>query len=290
MASLDHLTSRPPVGPQGSGKAGACVGSLIPGGVCGVERPQESSAEVVLLLVQALQPGDRFPCCQLGFGTLRQLGKHGSMPVAHVVRLPGLLKSLTRVLSHGLQHPVAHAVGAMLCDHQGLVHEPRQRIQHLLCWQHGFQRFQSPSAREYRDRAKERALLFVEEVVTPIEQVTHGLMSRGDGPPCSSQQPQRVIEPGGDLPDGEHAHTGSSEFDSQWHTIQPPADLRQIQGVSFGHGEVWLAEASPLQEQAHRVVREERSTVGSGGGGRHRERTEGYTCLARQSKWLPARG
>ena len=84
-----------------------------------------------MLAVEALEPhaGLRAPE-ELRLGTRHHLQVPVPLPAQRVVGFARLDESVARVLPHRLQLAVARLVSLGVRDQQGLVHEPREKVEH----------------------------------------------------------------------------------------------------------------------------------------------------------------
>jgi hypothetical protein len=105
---------------------------------------------------------------------------------------------------------------------------------------------------EHREPAQHGAFLVGEQVVAPVqgglERPVPGL--GGPRPRCEQREP--VVEPGGDLLQGERLHPCRRELERQRHAVEPPADGRHGARVRRRQRERRPHRPSALNEELHR--------------------------------------
>ena len=97
-----------------------------------LEQPPERRPQVVVLLFQPLEPL-RLPARRTSSGSacFGQRQEELGVPPRHLAGLPALAQALARVLADRLQHPVARRLLLLVDEHERLVDEPREQVQHL---------------------------------------------------------------------------------------------------------------------------------------------------------------
>lgn len=101
-------------------------------------------------------------------------------------------------------------------------------------------------------------------------------------------QPQRIVDPCRDLGHAEHAHTRRSEFDGEWQSIEPGADLTDRTGVLLVESELGIREQRTLPEQLRRLTISEYAGIRLSRD-RQRQRRHGQDLLTRQGQALATR-
>ena len=149
-------------------------------------------------------------------------------------------------------------------DDQRLVHQPRRA---------GRQRRQRstpspahdrlggverPAAREDRQPPEQRPLRLGQQPVAPVDQAAQRLVPRERRPAAAGQQAEAVVEPRGDLLDGERPHARGGQLDRQRDAVQPLADLGHRRRVRIRQGEVGLHRGGPVDEEPHGLVLRQR--------------------------------
>ena len=110
------------------------------------------------------------------------------------------------------------------------------------------------------------------------------------GPATRGEQPEHVVEPGGDLLGIEDAGPRGGQLDGQREPVEPLADVRDRHGVVVPQLERRPHRLGPLDEQADRLARG-RHRAGDGLAGlRERERRHQPGALAAAPERLAARG
>ena len=75
------------------------------------------------------------------------------------------------------------------------------------------------------------ALRLGQQVVAPVERRPQRLLARQRRPAAAGQQPEAVVQPGGDLLDRQRRHPRRRQLERQRDAVQPPADLRHRRRV-----------------------------------------------------------
>ena len=120
-AALAHQPSR---APEADERAGQPQGQLD---LAGADRPGERGADVVVLLVEPVEPEGLVRARQLRLRGLDQLEEALGMAAAELVELTALLEPLERVLANRLQQTEAGlALGAVPLPDEALVDERRE--------------------------------------------------------------------------------------------------------------------------------------------------------------------
>ena len=114
------------------------------------------------------------------------------------------------VLAHRLQQPVARCAVARLGQHQRLVHQRVSRSSTpspsiAVAGADRLGRLERPAPGEDRQPPEQRALRLAEQVVAPVDQRAQRLLARQGRPAAAGQQPEAVVQPGGDLLDRQRA-------------------------------------------------------------------------------------
>ncbi len=220
--------------------------------------PRQRQTQIVVLLFEAVEP-----CLLIGAGKMRPglLGdarEIGEMPVAPAASV-GVRLLLLRILAHGLEHPEAARAARLLDLHEALVGERGHEVERLPLFDalaaadlDGGDHRRAPG--EDGEPAEERALVFVEEVVAPVDQRAQRLVPRQRGARASGEKPQSLVEAPADFLDGHRAHACRSEFDRERDAVELRADRRERRRVVRGHREVRNARLSPFDEEPRRVV------------------------------------
>ena len=207
------------------------------------------------------------------------------------IALPCFVEPLLRVLSHRLHQPVALAIG--LHGDKRFVDQVRQEIEYIAlryvaAGTHGFRGVERPAPRKDREPAQQRALVFRQQVVAPVDQRAQRLLARHRSAVSSCQKAETVRESRGDRLDGQGAHARGSEFERQRNSIQPLTYVGHRCGVLLGELECRLRRDRPIDEQQHGLVLRERrkpdrlSRIGN------RKRGNRIARLTCDAQWLAA--
>ena len=98
------------------------------------------------------------------------------------------------------------------------------------------------------------ALVFGEEVMAPIDGLAQRLVPRDGDPARAGEQPEAIIEPRGNLLHRQGADPCSGELDRERDAVEPPADLGDRGGISFGDPEFRDGGDRALHEEANGLV------------------------------------
>jgi len=71
----------------------------------------------------------------------------------------------------------------------------------------------------------------------------------------AGEQPESLVQAGGDLIDGEALHARRGQLERERQPIEPAAHLRHGGGVALRHAEAGLTRGGALLEQTHRLAR-----------------------------------
>ena len=82
-------------------------------------------------------------------------------------------------------------------------------------------RLQGPAAGEHREPAQQHALRLGQQVMAPVDQRPQGLLTGQRGATAAGEQPETVVEPGGDLLHGQHADPRRRQLDRQRDPVEP---------------------------------------------------------------------
>src|SRR5262245_58625014 len=97
-----------------------------------VERPLQRRAQVVVLLLQPLEPGALLGADQLGFAGLGQLEEEAGVPRLDMLRLSTRGQALSSELADGFQHREAWlAPRSLVGPQQALLGERAERVQNI---------------------------------------------------------------------------------------------------------------------------------------------------------------
>ena len=177
--------------------------------------PAQRGLEVVVLRLEAIEPGDLLGTAAPALRLLGQGQEPGLVPAAQPHDLAGRARPLVAVLPDRLQQPIpgdrSPGVGGLDEDH-GLVHELRQEVERLSGVELGsgadaLDRLEREPACEHRQAAEQRLLRLREQVVAPVERRAQRLLARLRRPAASRQEAEPIVEPLRDLVDAERART-----------------------------------------------------------------------------------
>ena len=189
--------------------------------LAGLERPAESRAHVVALgddEVVALRP----------FGLRREVGRSRDCEVVLGVSAPQLAvlaggsESLRGELADRLQHPVARLAVLLATSNQALVQQGLQPVRVGIA--HALRGLVVAASCEDRERTKEPLLLWLQQVVRPLDRRPQRLLPR-IGVPARLQQVEALRQPLDELLRREDDGSGSGELERERQVVEPPAEL-----------------------------------------------------------------
>src|SRR3972149_4726318 len=171
------------------------------------------------------------------------------MAAPNLGRLTARGQHLLCVLTNGLEESIPFAAARLLRDEQGLGHQLCHQFKYSRiagsrpAWvaRHGLGRGKAEPAYKNRESSEQFLFGICQELVAPVERRTQRSVSRRGASASSRQQVQSVIKSRQDLLRGQHIDPRRRQFDSQWDTLQPLADLGDGRGLIFGPGELWTA-------------------------------------------------
>jgi hypothetical protein len=208
-ATVVDASSERPRGGQGGGQPKAKIVGLPTG-------PREGGSKVGVVVLQAIEDPGRVPAAQLGICSERDL------EVVLGVAAPAALDSAVgrkprlSALAHRFQEPVAHSASrCRLRDHQGVVDQQRQAVEHVVSGGDGLGCLDVEALRERRQLLEEQLLGGFEELVAPRHRVVHGQVSRIGIAERALQQGARGIEPIDDLRGREHPTPCGHQLDGK---------------------------------------------------------------------------
>ena len=208
-----------------------------------------------MLAVEALEPhaGLRAPE-ELRLGTRHHLQVPVPLPAQRVVGFARLDESVARVLPHRLQLAVARLVSLGVRDQQGLVHEPREKVEHRVVLHRRtradrFRGVQRSASHEDRQATQHRSLVLREQVVAPVDRLPQRLVARDGDAAGAGQEAKPIVEAGGDLLAWEGTHPGSGELQRPGHAVETTTDLPDRRGVARGDPEIGGRRHRALDEE-----------------------------------------
>ena len=209
-------------------------------GVAGQHGSAQRGVEVVALGVEPPQPLQLLRTAQVGIRSLGQVKEVGRMGRMQPVLLACLGQPLGAERPYRLEHPVTPAVSVGRLVHrldQRLVREAGQHVDDIGRGQpaqpaHPLGRRQRGTAREDGEPPREHLLGVVEQVPAPLHHRAQRLVSRLGGAVAAGQQPEPVVQPGGDLRQRQCAQPRRGQLDRQWQAVERPADPQHRAGVA----------------------------------------------------------
>ena len=119
----------------------------------------------------------------MGAGLLGEGEEVIAVAGAHRLRLAGLGEALEPVLAHGLEQAVADLRVPVLGDHQRLVDQRAEQVEHVLALDplagaDLLGRLEGKAAGEHGEAAKQRPLVVGEQLMAPVDRGAQGLEPR----------------------------------------------------------------------------------------------------------------
>ena len=151
-------------------------------------------------------------------------------------RLTRLLQPLVRELPHRLEHPIPRLDRLCLERDERFIRETAEQVQHLCrggraeC-SHRLCRIEREPAGEHRQPAEQDPLGLGEQRVAPLDRAAQRALPRCGRAAPRREQPEHVVEPGGDLLGIEHPRPRGGQLDGQGEPVEPPADVRDRRDV-----------------------------------------------------------
>ena len=151
-----------------------------------------------------------------------------------MVSSPAASGPVEGVGAQGLQQPVAGlATEALVGDDEALVDESADEVEHLGgvdVAARGHDRlggFEGERSGEHAESPERGLLGFVEAVVAPVDRGGQGLLAGHHGAGAAGQQPEAVVELGGDALGGQLPAAGGGQLDGERDAVEAVADLRR---------------------------------------------------------------
>src|SRR5260370_78436 len=192
---------------------------------------------------------------------------------------------LERVGPRRLEQPVSGDRARGLHDHEGLRGQVRDAVHDLRCAEvgggrHRARRLQREAADEDGQAPQDGALDGGKQLVAPVERRTQRLMPRQRGAVAAGEQPEPVVEMGGELFQPERGGAGRRQLDGERDAVEATTDRAGDRRGARVQREVQLYRLGPRHEQLDRG-RARRDRSGRSGPATRR--------ATRVLPWLPAR-
>jgi hypothetical protein len=100
---------------------------------------------------------------------------------------------------------------------------------------------------------EERLFIAGEQVVTPVNRISHRLLPRRDVAGASREQRQSLLQAEKERLRWKEPDEGRGKLNGQREAIEPAANLDDGRGVGRGDREVGLHGLRPLDKEAHRI-------------------------------------
>ena len=202
---------------------------------------------------------------QQRLGVLDQCQAVVEVAVADGGRLTALGQATGGVLADRLEQSVARPAVAMLGDHEGLVDQPPDGVQHAAAsGADRARRREVEAAGEHGEAAEDDAFGFVEQVMAPLDRGRERLLAFGRAAGAPHEQREAVVEPALDLARRQGPQPRGGELERQRHAVQPLAHPAQGLLVGRVQREPRANLAAALEEERERVVVAERGHVPDG--------------------------
>ena len=155
------------------------------------QRALDRRRQVGRLRVEELEELELATGLEMGAGLLGEGEEVVAVAGPHRFVLTGLCQPLEPVLAHGLEQAVAHPGLGALGDHQRLVDQRSEQVEHVLgldslAGADRLCRLEGKAAGEDGQAAKQGPLLIGEQLVTPLDRGAQGLKPRKS--PCAGRR------------------------------------------------------------------------------------------------------
>ena len=221
-------------------------------------RPRQRRPDIVVLLLEPIQPRHLLRALELRLRLLRQPHEVAGMLLLQGCRFATRRQLLPGVLMDGFQQPEARlAVGTFALLEQALPQEGLHRCLRVPPrgagnLAHAGDGFQRTPAHERGQAPEHLLLLRVQQGVAPINGHTQRLVP-GRQVACA---PARELEAAAQcrphLPQREQAGAGGRQFQRQGQPVQPHADRGQVRSILRRQGKVGMHLARALHKERHR--------------------------------------
>ncbi len=224
--------------------------------VIALDGPDQRETEVVMLDLQAVEPGALADAREVGLGGLRQGQECRRVASPDLVELAGFLEALTSVVADRLEHPEAGFAGRLVLPDQALVDERGEAVEHVDADLGGgpadrLRLVERHAAREYRRPVEEPARAGVEQVIAPRDRPAQRLLALGQAAARRGEQIQALAEASQDRVRREQLDAGRGELDGEWQAVEATADVEDGRGIGVGQPEVGSDGHRALHEQRH---------------------------------------
>ena len=109
------------------------------------------------------------------------------------------------------------------------------------------------TSRENRQPVEQASLVLAEQPVGPVDSGEQCLVPAGTVAGGAAEEPEPVVEPGGEVSEGHGAGPGGGEFDSEGQAVEVGADVLDGCGVFGGDGVRFVGGTHPGPEQRRGV-------------------------------------
>ena len=247
-AALAHQPAR---APEAHERAGELQSELD---LAGRDRPRERGADVVVLLVEAIEPERLVGARELGLGRQHQLEVALGVPPAQRPRARPAPRALERVLPDRLEQPEARlAVGAVRLPDEALVDERGEALEHLaevhLVAADGVGDLERAAAREDAEPREQGLLGRLEQVVAPVDRVAERALPRRQVVGAAGEQVEPLLEPAEDRLRREQLHARGRELDREREPVEAAADPGHRGRVLVRELEARLDRLRPVDEE-----------------------------------------
>ena len=215
--------------------------------------------QVVLLQVQAVQPGPLLRALHAVPALLGQRKIMPGMPRCSAGRVPGVATDefAVRVLAQRVKHPVPGRCVLCTAQHQRLVHQRTQQVEDVQAVErrvgaHALGRSQVEAANEHAQALEQQLLGLRQQVVRPIDQRTQGLLALLQHPAATGKQLVAVIQALVDVGHRQRAHARCGQFQRQRDALQALHQIGHRRGLGRRQQPTRFVRLRTLDKQAHR--------------------------------------
>jgi hypothetical protein len=247
-----------------------------------------------VLALQPLQPSGLLLPHKVRLRLLGQVADVVGVPLAHLRFLAGGAQPLRGEFMDRLEHPESKvSIPGRLLAHQALVHKGEQPIEDIgghTTAAHRLDRLQRPPTTEGRQASEQALLLWVQQIVRPLDRSPEGPLTLGDVTGTSAEQRQTLVQPMEQRLGSEHLHPPRRQLDGQGQPIDSSDDVRDVRRIFLTEPESRANRAGPLHEQHHGLARPKGVDVSCSFRAWEGQRLHVVLVFARQVERHPAGG
>jgi hypothetical protein len=193
----------------------------------------------------------------LGLGAREEVPVVFGVPSGHLVELAALGELLERVGPHRLEQPVARGRAGGLHDDERFCGQVRDAVldrgrAEARGGRDRARRLQREAAREDGEAMQDGPLDGGEQLVAPVERRPQGLVPRQRGPVAAGEQPESIVQTGGELVHPERGGAGRRQLDRERDAVEAPTDRARDRRAARVQEEAPVHRLRPRHEQLDR--------------------------------------